>query len=216
MHGTPSHFEAIGSRLGFSVAEDGPERLALVWQGARFPAFLCLGIALALCFISVPIVLALRARGFEGPAASLWYFPLMNLVLFGIAAFLLSIKRTVLLDRARRTVALTKQSVFRAVRLDVSFDEIAALRLASDEVYSGFALAGSSAAETYQVPSLRLVLRDGDTVLIDRGGGKKLAALAERLGARAGKRLESMADAGAPAAGAISGTAPGAAERPLF
>jgi hypothetical protein len=101
------------------------------------------------------------------------------------------------------------------VRLEVGLDEITALRLASDEVYSGFALAGSSAAETYPVPSLRLVLRDGETALIDRGGAKKLAALAERFGARAGKNLESRAEAGAPA-GAISGTEPGAAGRPLF
>ena len=101
------------------------------------------------------------------------------------------------------------------MRLEVGLDEITALRLASDEVYSGFALAGSSAAETYPVPSLRLVLRDGETALIDRGGAKKLAALAERFGARAGKNLESRAEAGAPA-GAISGTEPGAAGRPLF
>lgn len=211
MLGTPSHFEAIGSRLGFGVAEDGPERLVLVWQGARFPAFLCLGIALALCFISVPIALALRERGFAGPAASLWYFPLMNLILFGIAAFLLSVKRTVVLDRARRSVALTKRSVFRLVRLEINFDEMASFRLANDEVYSGFAIAGSSAAETYQVPALRLVLKDGETVLIDRGGMKKLAALAERLGARAGKTVESGSEDGAPAPGVISGTEPGAA-----
>src|ERR1043166_6623922 len=88
MQGQPSDFEAIGSRLGFRAVADDAAKLLLVWQGARFPAFLCLGIALGLGFVSVPIVEALRQRGFAGPAASLWYFPVMNLVLLGIAAFL--------------------------------------------------------------------------------------------------------------------------------
>jgi hypothetical protein len=112
MRGTPSQFEAIGSRLGFRVAEDGPERFVLVWQGARFPAFLCLGIALALCFISVPIVLALRERGFSGPAASL-VFPADESGPVRDRGVLLSVKGTVVLDGARRTVALTKRAFSR-------------------------------------------------------------------------------------------------------
>jgi hypothetical protein len=181
MHGNPSRFEAIGSRLGFRVAADDAEKIFLVWQGARFPAFLCLGIAVALMFISIPILEALRQRGLEGPAASLWYFPLMNLILLGIAAYLLSVKRTILFDRGKRAITLTKRSLLRAIRLSVSFDEVAALRLGADQVYSGFALAGSSAAETYAVPSLRLVLKSGGTVLLDRGGITRLNELAGRV-----------------------------------
>ncbi len=190
MQGQPSDFEAIGSRLGFRVVAEDAAHLFLVWQGARFPAFLCLGIALALGFISVPIVEALRQRGFAGPAASLWYFPVMNLVLLGIAAFLLLIKRTIAVDELTRTVTLTKRSLLRRVRLSVSYDEIAALRVAADQVYSGFALAGSSAAETYPVASLRLVLRDGADVLMDRGGKKRLEELAARVAGIVGKPVD--------------------------
>jgi len=191
MEGDPSHFEAIGSRLGFRVAADEPERFILVWQGARFPAFLCLGIAAALLFISVPIVEALRQRGFEGPAASLWYFPLMNLILLGIAAFLLSVKRTIVFDRRERKTSLLKRSIFRTQSFSANYDDVVALRLGADQVYNGFALAGSTAAETYAVPSLRLVFRGGDTALLDRGGMKKLESLGARLSALVEKPLES-------------------------
>lgn len=191
MEGHPSDFEAIGSRLGLRVAREDQACIVLVWQGARFPAFLCLGIALVLAFVSLPIVEALRQRGFVGPAASLWYFPLMNLVLFGIAAFLLSMKRTIAIEKSLRRVTLKRRSLFRVVDLPITFDAIVSLRLAADQVYSGFALAGSSAAETYPVPSLRIVLDNGETVLLDRGGAKRLAALAERLSDWIGKPLES-------------------------
>jgi len=189
MEGNPAQFEAIGSRLGFRVADDEPERFVLVWQGARFPAFLCLGIAVALLFISVPIVEALRQRGFEGPAASLWYFPLMNLILLGIAAFLLSVKRTIVFDRRERKASLLKRSIFRTQSFSANYDDVDALRLGADQVYSGFALAGSTAAETYAVPSLRLVFKGGETVLLDRGGMKRLENLAERLSQYLGKPL---------------------------
>jgi hypothetical protein len=190
MDGNPSDFEAIGSRLGFRVAEEKLDKLVLVWHGARFPAFLCLGIALALLFISVPIVEALRQRGFEGPAASLWYFPLMNLVLLGIAAYLLSVKRTIVFDRRERKICLTKRCILRKISFCADYDDVTTLRLATDQVYSGFALAGSSAAETYPVPSLRLVLHSGQTVLVDRGGMKRLDSLAKRLNAIIEKPLE--------------------------
>jgi hypothetical protein len=181
MQGHPSDFEAIGSRLGFRVEAEDQGRIVLVWQGARFPAFLCLGIALALSFISVPIVEALRQRGFVGPAGSLWYFPLMNLILLGLAAFLLSMKRTITVDKSFRRVTLKRRNLFRTVKLDVDFGEIASLRLDSDQVYSGFAVGGSTAAQKYPVPSLRLVLNNNESVLLDRGGKKRLEDLAQRL-----------------------------------
>ena len=59
MIGNPVQFEAIGNRLGFHVVEQTPQKLRLLWHGARFPAFLCLGIALLLLFVSVPILQAL-------------------------------------------------------------------------------------------------------------------------------------------------------------
>lgn len=214
MQGRPSHFEAIGSRLGFRIAEENSDRLVLVWQGARFPAFLCLGIAVALMFISIPILEALRQRGFEGPAASLWYFPLMNLILLAIAAYLLSVKRTILFDRGNRTITLSKRSLLRTMHLDVNYDEVGALRLGADQVYSGFALAGSSAAQTYAIPSLRLVLNSGESVLIDRGGMKRLERLAERLRDVTGKPLEvaSADSVSRNSATAFSDTAPGAVD----
>jgi len=193
MQGQPSDFEAIGSRLGFRVASEDQGRIVFVWQGARFPAFLCLGIALALAFISVPIVEALRQRGFVGPAGSLWNFPLMNLVLLGIAAFLLSMKRTIIVDKSFRRVMLKRRNLFRTATLNIDFADIASLRLAADEVYSGFALGGSTAAQTYTVPSLRLVLKNDESVLLDRASKRRLEDLAQRIAGWVEKPVEANA-----------------------
>jgi len=190
MQGNPSQFESIGSRLGFSVEEETPEKTSLLWRGARFPALLCLGIAATLLLLSIPIIEAIRLRGFEGPAASLWYFPVMNLILLGIAVYLLSLQRTILLDSANRQVVFRKRSIIRTATLCVPYDEVRGLRLGADQVYSGFAVAGSSAAQTYPVPSLRLVLTGGETVLLDRGGRRRLENLGKRLSACLGKPLE--------------------------
>lgn len=183
MEGNPAEFEAIGSRLGFRVDAEGPEEISLVWRGARFPAFLCLGIALALLFLSVPIVEAIRQRGLSGPAGSLWYFPMMNLILLGISVFLISLRRTILFDHKRRRITLGKSNIFRITKLDLGYEEVAALKLGADQVYGGFAVAGSSAAESYPVPSLRLVLKNRPTVLIDRGSSRRLEELGKRLSA---------------------------------
>ena len=182
MHGHPSDFEALGSRLGFRLVQDTPGSIVLLWQGARFPALLCMGIALALLFISIPIAEAIRVRGFEGPAASLWYFPLMNVVLLGISFYLLSLRRTITVDAKDKTVVLLKRTLLRRSELRLAWDEVKSLRLGVDQVYSGFAIAGSTAAETYPVPSLRLALKTGETVLCDRGGKKRLEDLAKRVG----------------------------------
>ncbi|MBI2540341.1 MAG: hypothetical protein HYW04_11205, partial [Deltaproteobacteria bacterium] len=66
MEGNPAEFEAVGNRLGFHVETEDRERISLAWRGPRFPAFLCLGIALALLFLSLPIVEAIRQRGLAG------------------------------------------------------------------------------------------------------------------------------------------------------
>lgn len=191
MEGRPAQFEAIGSRLGFRVADQTPDRLLLVWQGTRFPAFLCLGIALALLFLSLPIAEAIFQKGFQIPAGSLWYFPVMNMILFGISLFLLSLKRTILLNHKERKAILEKRSLFRRTTLRIDYDEIEALRLATDQVYGGFAVAGSSAAERYPASSLRLVLKSGETVLVDRGGKRRLENLGKELSAFLEKPFES-------------------------
>ena len=190
MQSTPAEFEALGSRLGFRIIEDTPEKLRLSWQGTRFPAFLCLGVAILLLFVSVPIAQAINIRGFIGPAGSLWYFPLMNLILFGIAIYLLSQKRSIVIDQASRTITLTRRSFYKTIRLMVNYAEIEKIRLGTDQVYSGFAVAGSSAAQSFPVPSLRLKLADGESVLLDRGSRRKLEDLARRVSNRLEKPLE--------------------------
>jgi hypothetical protein len=182
MEGDPRHFESIGNRLGFRVEQEDVERLCLVWRGARFPGLLCLGISLALLFLTVPILEAIRLSGFSSRVGSLWYFPLMNLMLLGVAVFLLSLRRIVVLDQRSRRVFLTKRSLFGRQRLTVDFAEIISLRLGTDQVYSGFAVAGSTAGvKSFPASSLRLLLSNGETVLVDRGGQKRLGEMAERM-----------------------------------
>jgi hypothetical protein len=196
MEGNPTDFEAIGNRLGFRVVQDSPERFVLVWQGPRFPAFLCLGIALALLFVSVPIAQAIYLNGFASRAASLWYFPLMNLVLFGIAVYLLAQRRTILINSSKRLVLLRKRRLLKSSSLLLSFGEIANVSLVLDRVYSGFAVAGSSAAQSFPVPSLRLVLSASTSVLLDRGGTRRLEELGQQVAGRLGAALEKDAALG--------------------
>jgi hypothetical protein len=197
MQGNPADFDAIGNRLGFRVAENSMQRLKLIWRGPRFPACLCLSIASLLLFISVPIIEAIRLRGFVGPAASLWYFPLMNMILFGIACYLLTLKRTLLFDHETQTIALTRNSLFNRSCLSASYSEIEQIHLGVDQVYNGFAVAGSSAAERFPVPSLRLFLVTGDSVLLDRGSRGRLKELGRNIGERLKKPLEIDAQLGA-------------------
>jgi hypothetical protein len=190
MQGDPAQFETIGNRLGFHIVEETPDKLRLVWTGPRFPAFLCLGIALALLSVSIPILQAIQLRGFSGAAGALWYFPLMNFVLFPISVYLFSQKRIIVVDTQRRQVLLTRRSFHRSATLAADYSEITKLRLAVDQVYSGFAVAGSSAAESFPVPALRLILAGGQTVLLDRGSLRKLKNLGERIAARLLRPLE--------------------------
>jgi hypothetical protein len=190
MIGDPAQFEALGNRLGFRIVEQTPTKLKLLWQGARFPAFLCLGIALLLLFVSVPIVLALWRRGFVGPAGSLWYFPLMNLVLFAISFFLVTQRRIIEVDSAAGQVILRRQSLYRSTVLEIPAREIAQLSLSNDQVSDSFSVAGSTAAQTFPVPALRLVLANGETVLLDRGSLRRLREFAQAIVERLEKTLE--------------------------
>jgi len=190
MEGNPAEFEAIGNRLGFTIAGDDAQRLELTWRGPRFPAYLCLGIALLLLGVTLPIVEAIRLRGFTGPAASLWYFPVMNLILLGISFYVLSQKRGIVIDGVARKVTLTRRSMHRRILLALDFVDIEKLKLGADQVYSGFAVAGSSAAQSFPVPSLRLIVKGGTSVLLDRGGLTRLEALGRRIGERIERPLE--------------------------
>jgi hypothetical protein len=190
MIGEPSQFEAIGNRLGFSIVEDSPERLRLGWQGARFPAFLCVGIAVLLLFVSVPILQALSLRGFTGPAGSLWYFPVMNLVLFGIAIFLVTQRRTIEFDSKTKSFELCRRSLYRKTTLTASFSEIEKITLGIDQVFSGFAIGGSTAAQSFPVPALRVHFRDDQAALLDRGSLRRLEDAGKKIAARIGKTLE--------------------------
>jgi hypothetical protein len=190
MEGDPTQFEAIGNRLGFDVAAETDDQLHLVWRGPRFPAFLCLGIALLLLFVSVPIVYAIYLNGFVGAAGSLWYFPFMNLILFGIALYLLYQKRTIVVSETTQRISLTKRSFYRITSLSIPYVEIEKFKLGADQVYSGFAVAGSSAAESFAVPSLRLVGVSGQSVLLDRGSFRRLESLGKRLADRTHRNFE--------------------------
>jgi hypothetical protein len=189
MEGNPTQFEAIGNRLGFRVAEESDRELCLVWQGPRFPAFLCLGIALLLLSVSLPILYAIYLNGFVGAAGSLWYFPLMNLILFGISLYLLSQKRTIIIDNSAQQVTLKKRSLYQTTLLSVAYLEITTLELGVDQVYSGFALAGSSSAQTFPVPSLRLFAQGSESILLDRGSFRRLEELGRRISSRLNKQL---------------------------
>lgn len=190
MEGNPAQFEAIGNRLGFRIAEDTDKKLSLVWQGPRFPAFLCLGIALLLLSVSVPILYAIYLNGFVGAAGSLWYFPLMNVILFGISIYLLSQKRTIVMDDAAQQVTLMKRSLYQTTALSVAYPEIKRLNLGVDQVYSGFAVAGSSSAQSFPVPSLRLFAMGGESILLDRGSLRRLEELGRGVSRRLNKPLE--------------------------
>ena len=189
MNANPAEFEAIGTRLGFRVVEKSSSKIRLLWRGPRFPAFLCLGLALLLLFISVPIVEALRLRGFVGPAGSLWYFPLMNLILFAIALFLVTQRRTIDIDPAQRTITLRRQSFYRTYSFTAPDEEIVQIALGVDQVYSGFAIGGSTAAQRFPVPALRLDLKTGESVLLDRGSSGKLTELGRTISAAIARPL---------------------------
>jgi hypothetical protein len=70
------------------------------------------------------------------------------------------------------------------------YSDVENVKLVLDRVYSGFALAGSSAAQSFPVPSLRLTIRGGASVLLDRGGARRLQELGEKIARRLGKALE--------------------------
>ena len=183
MTGDPRHFESIGNRLGFRPEPSGDDEINLVWRGGRFPALLCLGIAAFLLLLSGPVFLAIRAQGLDSAVGSLWYFPAMNVVLFGVALFLLTLKRTIRIDRRAARVRLSRSSLLMRRRLVLEFDEVRALGLGEDEVYSGFAVAGSTAGQkSFPARSLRLLLSGSQSVLLDRGGGRRLEELAARIG----------------------------------
>lgn len=190
MVGDPGEFESIGSRLGFRTRVANSDQIHLVWHGGRFPAFLCLGVATLLLLLSVPVYQAIRIHGLNSAVGSLWYFPVMNVVLLGVVGFLLSLERTILVDRAKGKISLTKRNLWSRRKLIVDFDEVEAVRLGDDQVYSGFAVAGSTAGQkSFPALSLRLLLLNSQSVLLERGAGQRTRELATRLGEFIGKPI---------------------------
>lgn len=189
MKAHPTDFETIGSRLGFQITEESVDHLHMVWHGTRFPGLLCLGVSSALLFLSVPIVEAIRLRGVNSPVGPLWYFPVMNLILLGVALFLLSRERTIALDKRSAKAYLSKRALLRHRELIVDFDDIISLKLVTEQVYSGLAVAGSTAGQSFPALSLRLVLKSGETILLERGGRRRLEDFAHRLSSFLAKSL---------------------------
>jgi len=182
MEGDPRHFESFISRLGFQIHREDSHGVSMVWRGTRYPGLLCLGLSLALLFLSVPVLQAILMQGMDSTAMSLWYFPAMNLILFCVALFLLSLNRTTVIDQRSKRVLLSKRSVLKRRDLAVPFDEIAALRVGTDMVYSGPAVAGSTMGQSrFPTASLRLALKGGETVLLDRGSEQRVHDLALRI-----------------------------------
>ncbi len=182
MEGDPRHFESFISRLGFQIHREDSHGVSMVWRGTRYPGLLCLGLSLALLFLSVPVLQAILLQGMASTAMSLWYFPAMNLILFCVALFLLSLNRTTVIDQRSKRVLLSKRSVLKRRDLAVAFGEIAALRVGTDMVYSGLAVAGSTMGQNrFPTASLRLTLKGGKTVLLDRGSKQKIHDLALRI-----------------------------------
>jgi hypothetical protein len=114
----------------------------------------------------------------------------MNIILFGISIYLLSQKRTIVIDNASQQVTLRKRSLYQKTSLSVAYPEIKRLSLGVDQVYSGFAVAGSSSAQTFPVPSLRLFAMGGKSILLDRGSLRRLEELGRGVSRRLNKPLE--------------------------
>ena len=183
MVGYPRQFESLTNRLGFQITREDTSQLCLTWCGTRFPGLLCLTVTLVLLWISIPVFIAIALQGFSGPASHLWYFPVMNLILLGVAIFLLSLKRTIKIDKIYSRIHLSKRSLFRRQDLKLDFNEVVVLNLGTDMVYSGIAVAGSTVGQSsFPSPSLRLILINSDSVLLDRGGKSRIKKLADHLG----------------------------------
>ena len=66
-------------------------------------------------------------------------------------------------------------------------EEISKIKLGIDHVYSGFAVGGSTAAEKFPIPALRIVSINEESVLLDRGSFRKLAELGRLVSERMAK-----------------------------
>jgi hypothetical protein len=106
----------------------------------------------------------------------------MNVVLLGIGAFLVSVRRSISLDRESAQVLLTKTTLINRRVLRLAFADITHCKVGVDQVYSGAGVAGSTMGQSYfPVHSLRLVLTGGETVLLDRGSERRMDSLGEKL-----------------------------------
>jgi hypothetical protein len=98
-------------------------------------------------------------------------------------------RRFIEIDNPARTITLTRRSLYRSVIFSTSYDEVDEIRLTIDEIQSGFAVGGSTAAQKFPVPALRLALANGDSVLLDRGSFRKLSEFGKLISERLGNSL---------------------------
>jgi hypothetical protein len=182
LHGDPGRFEWTGSKIGYRLQEKTGE-IILHWKCPLFPPLLCLGIAL---FLLAPSFFILQAiwMDIQGPARSLWYFPVMNLILLGIGVYLLSLRRQVVFDSNARSVRFTKLSLAGVERLEVGFEDIVQARIAPDRVKIGYIVAAEK--EGYPIPALRLVLGSDHTVLVERGRKTRLIDIGRKISGQIG------------------------------
>ena len=114
----------------------------------------------------------------------------MNLVLFGIALYLIFQRRTVVIDSTAQKITLTRRTLRQSEVLSLDYNETDRIELGLDAVYSGFAVAGSSAAQSFPVPSLRVVSTDGKSILLDRGNRRNLAEIGKKISTRLNRPLK--------------------------
>ena len=93
------------------------------------------------------------------------------------------------IDGPSKRIVLRRRSFLRIHELSAGYDEISEFRLGFDEIQSGFAVAGSTGAEKFPVPALRMVLTSDETVLLDRGSRAKLNEIGKLISQRAGRPL---------------------------
>ena len=112
---------------------------------------------------------------------SLWYFPMMNLVLLGIGIYLLSLRRQIVFEKNTKLIMFEKIDLFRRPTLRLRFDEVKRAEVALDLVQVGFTLMGKTDNEGYPIPAIRLVLHSGKTLLVERGKKNRVVELGEKI-----------------------------------
>ena len=138
--------------------------IRLLWRGPRFPAFLCLGIALLLLLISVPIVRSHSHSWFRWPGGIALVFSADESDSVRHCVFLLTQRRTIEIDPGAGRLSLRRQKPLSVCRLygDGQRDplESPSVSIASTAVSRWV---GRPPRSAFQLPALRLELSSGET-----------------------------------------------------